>query len=342
MSASKPKYKFDIAFSLLHKDLQYAQSIYDELGLYNLKTFLYQHNQKELANNNGISVFSEVFKASARVVVLFYRKGYGETYWTKIEHTAIQERYLAEGADFCVLIPMDETKPRWYPQFMQYIHAEMKPNDIAELILKKLVDRGGELKQKTYEEYLQEARSQRDRKIAHYEKLFADDTYPLVIGELNKIKALLLEKQAQMQQEINFLQTRWAGINIPTVYKNSLMIGPVGISINFSPEHYDVRGRASSQSHKVHISIYTIADINTGKKVVKEQVTYKINFYPDGKHGWSEAIVLPMETQDYYPKMLDAETGVYYEFSEIIHSSENLINEWFRKFAKIVFEVHKV
>ena len=54
-------YKFDIAFSLLHKDLPYAQPIYDELSQDNLKTFLYQHNQKELENSNGISVFSDLY-----------------------------------------------------------------------------------------------------------------------------------------------------------------------------------------------------------------------------------------------------------------------------------------
>jgi hypothetical protein len=75
MSVKESKYNFDIAFSLLHKDLPYAQSIYDELGQYNLKTFLYQHNQKELAIIMEYLSFPRFLKLKQGSLFFFTEKG---------------------------------------------------------------------------------------------------------------------------------------------------------------------------------------------------------------------------------------------------------------------------
>lgn len=62
--------------------------------------------------------FNSVFGRETRSVVILYRKGWGESSWTRIEETAIRNRAHDEGYDFALFIPLDgnPTVPQWVPK----------------------------------------------------------------------------------------------------------------------------------------------------------------------------------------------------------------------------------
>lgn len=329
------KFKFDIAFSLLHPDLDYAKSLFDVLDQYKLNTFLYVHNQKDLAANNGINVFSKVFKNESRIVVLLYRHGYGETPWTRIEHTAIQERYLKEGADFCVLIPMDKTKPLWYPAFMQYVHSDMDSKDVAALILQKLKDMGGELTPKTIDEYLEEANNKRNEKITRYRALFDKEKYNILFDECLRIKPIVQGHVNKIIQSVNFLDNSIDGINNPNVLRNKFYLGKVAIELSLITE---IENSNTPQAYKLK------AEISQEKKGTEDLVFntqfYGLNYNSENKWGWSKIILVPKDAPLHYPKMKGE--NYFYEYNPTVEDLEYIIEYWFTEFIKTVFKIHNI
>jgi hypothetical protein len=109
--------KFDVAFSFVARDEQLATEINDLLQD-RLSTFLYSTQQEGLAGTDGEQTFSEVFGKQARVVVVLYRKEWGQTRWTRIEETAIRGRAFDNDYDFTLFIPLDDTRelPMWVPK----------------------------------------------------------------------------------------------------------------------------------------------------------------------------------------------------------------------------------
>jgi hypothetical protein len=89
-------YKFDVAFSFPSKDEGLATRINDLLQD-RIETFLYSRQQEKLAGTDGEKTFSEVFGKEARVVVVLFRNGWGQTRWTRIEETAIRGRAYERG-----------------------------------------------------------------------------------------------------------------------------------------------------------------------------------------------------------------------------------------------------
>ena len=109
-------FKYDVAFSFLAQDEELATQINERL-MDRLSTFIYSRKQEEIAGKDGEEVFNRVFGSEARTVFVLYRKGWGETPWTRIEKTAIQNRAYDEGYDFVLLAPLDKppAKPKWLP-----------------------------------------------------------------------------------------------------------------------------------------------------------------------------------------------------------------------------------
>jgi hypothetical protein len=70
----------DLAFSFLQEDEHVALQI-NELVKDRLPTFIYSEHQEELAGTDGEKTLNRVFSDEARVVVVLYREGWGETPW---------------------------------------------------------------------------------------------------------------------------------------------------------------------------------------------------------------------------------------------------------------------
>jgi len=110
-------YNYDVAFSFLAQDELLATELNDLLHG-RLKTFLYSKRQEEIAATNGEQTFNKVFGEEARVVVVLYRAGWGESPWTRIEQTAIRNRAFDYGYEFVIFIPLDDppSVPKWLPR----------------------------------------------------------------------------------------------------------------------------------------------------------------------------------------------------------------------------------
>ena len=117
-------FEFDVAFSFGWKDEAFANRLHDLLQG-RLTSFLYSKQQEMLAGTDGEQRFNEVFGSKAKLVVVLFREAWGKTPFTRFEETAIRNRAFAEGYDFTIFIPMDESEklkvPSWLPKNRLYV-----------------------------------------------------------------------------------------------------------------------------------------------------------------------------------------------------------------------------
>jgi hypothetical protein len=111
-----PSFEYEVAISFHSLDEGLATELCD-LVQKSSKTFLYSKKQEVLAGTDGETTFNRVFGEQTRLVVVFVRKEWGETPFTRIEQTAIRNRAFDSGYDFTFFIPTDACKlPSWVPK----------------------------------------------------------------------------------------------------------------------------------------------------------------------------------------------------------------------------------
>lgn len=110
------EYQYDVGFSFLQQDESIALQLKALLS-HQFSVFVYSERQRELAGKDGMDTFTDVFAKQARVCVILFRDGWGETRWTRIEETAVKNRAFESGWDFLLVIALDltPTRPKWLP-----------------------------------------------------------------------------------------------------------------------------------------------------------------------------------------------------------------------------------
>ena len=110
-------YEYDVAISFLGKDHGIAVAV-RELLAPSLRVFEFSGRQEEIAGTDGLETFRQVFGTAARLVVVLHRAGWGESPWTRVEHIAIQERFLREGPNFLLFVMLETATPAppWVPE----------------------------------------------------------------------------------------------------------------------------------------------------------------------------------------------------------------------------------
>lgn len=144
-------YKYDVAFSFLAQDESLAMEINDFLKD-RITTFLYSERQKEIVGRDGEKIFGKVFGEEARIVVVFYRNGWGEKGWTRIEETAIRNRGFEHGYEFTIFIPLDDNAsvPKWLPKNLLWVGLKRwGVNEAASVIEARIQEQGGEPHEET-------------------------------------------------------------------------------------------------------------------------------------------------------------------------------------------------
>lgn len=139
-------YKYDVALSFLVQDEPLATQLANILEERH-RVFLYSRQQEQLAGTDGEKTFNEVFATQARMVVVLYRQGWGESPWTRIEETAIRNRAYEEGYDFALFVPTDDkpTVPTYLPKTRLWIGlARFGVNGAASVIDARIQELGGE------------------------------------------------------------------------------------------------------------------------------------------------------------------------------------------------------
>jgi hypothetical protein len=142
----------DVAFSLLDQDEPLAKQIARLLE--GVTVFLYSERQAELVGTEGVEKFSSVFGRDARTVVVLFRAGWGGTKWTRIEETAIKERFFHEGAEFLTIIKLDSTPPpAWMPDTRIWGDlTRLRVEGVAAVLMERLRQAGMHVREDTPEE----------------------------------------------------------------------------------------------------------------------------------------------------------------------------------------------
>jgi hypothetical protein len=111
---ARPKY--DVAISFLSADEPTAAGLSNALNE-GLEVFFYPRKQEELAGKDGLEAMRTPFLDDSRIVVVLYREPWGETPWTRVEQTAIQESCLKHGWQrlFFVMLDKKSAPPKWLP-----------------------------------------------------------------------------------------------------------------------------------------------------------------------------------------------------------------------------------
>jgi hypothetical protein len=135
----------DVAISFLVADEMIASEI--KFALAGLNVFFYPHNQEELIGTNGIESMREPF-LSARVNVILFRERYGNTPWTGVELTAIQDSCLKSRYQSLIFVQLDkdDQKPLWLPDtHIRCVLGDFSLEQLVGAIKLRVQERGGQV-----------------------------------------------------------------------------------------------------------------------------------------------------------------------------------------------------
>jgi hypothetical protein len=154
-----------VAYSLLSKDLSIAHAIDDRLKP-TLRTFLYDRKKEKLLGSDGMDRFAVVFGEQARLTVILYSPGWGETRWTAFEQSHIKERALNSRMTSFIVVRLDdevEALPKWIPE--NHLCASV-PSDgidgVAAVIRARAREKGAILRKESAAEYALRQKEQRE------------------------------------------------------------------------------------------------------------------------------------------------------------------------------------
>jgi len=86
---------------------------------------------------------------------VLYRKGWGESPWTRIEQTAIRNRAFEHGYDFVIFIPLDDPPvvPKWLPRTRLWVgFKRWGASGAASVIEARVQELGGEPSEETVQD----------------------------------------------------------------------------------------------------------------------------------------------------------------------------------------------
>ncbi len=219
-------YKYDLAISLLDEDVQLGWDIVNKLGNPD-KIFFYRKDVDDITFSNGVNVFSEIFANQARFVLVLYREKYGNTDWTAIEYSVIQERFkktIKTDNSPILFCKLDNApKPTWLPETYLY-HKIDKLDDLVRLLRKKITDHGGISFPQTAEERLKLNLAKKKYEESFKNKVFhSQELADQARSEAANLKSKLYLKLEKVAKENNLLfreKTEHIGSNIPIAILN--------------------------------------------------------------------------------------------------------------------------
>ncbi len=182
--------KYDVAISLLERDLPLAKQISAKLeGQFT--AFLYSESQKDIAFRDGAELLSRIYKTESRAVLILLRRDWGTTRWTKVEKEAILSRRVETTASFLLVVPMEPMPiPDWVPT--QYIYQEFEKWGLETLIgsmRAKIKDLGGEIRELTPMDLALKQKTAREWKSERERRLLGSDATTAIERETSDLYA---------------------------------------------------------------------------------------------------------------------------------------------------------
>jgi len=125
--------QWDVAISFASRDEALAVQLRDALQP-PYKVFVYSKAQEHLAGRDGVEAFREAFRECSTLVVMLYGAPWGETPWTRVEKTAIEEFALDEGWEHLLFVRLraEDPVPKWVPN--PHLHLDMVRFGMADLV----------------------------------------------------------------------------------------------------------------------------------------------------------------------------------------------------------------
>ena len=140
------QFKYDLAISCLAEDEPRAHRVYETLEHKVPSIFLYTENQKDAAGKDCAEFFTRTFGNEARVVLVIYRRGWGETKWTRVEEEAIRRICQAEGARRVLVCSLDSCIPDWLPPEALWRGEDGDSDGLARAVVERIVEHGGRVR----------------------------------------------------------------------------------------------------------------------------------------------------------------------------------------------------
>jgi len=226
--------QFDVAISFLSKDDSTAQSLADMLSP--LKLFCYSRNQEDVAGTDGMESFRAAFRDQSRMQVVLYREAWGQTPWTKIEQTAIQERCLAEGWRGLFFVMLEDAKrPKWVPD--NEIHFDLTTfpmEQLAGAIRARAKELGAEIRPETPIERARRAKARADFEVETRELFRRAEGVNLAREEAGVVCARLEKELGAAGKElgVEYRAVRVLPFNIGWTTSNAGLMASFRSSVN--------------------------------------------------------------------------------------------------------------
>jgi hypothetical protein len=276
------EYKYDVAFSFLAQDESLASQLNDLIGE-RFTTFLYSNRQTELAGSDGEETFNQVFGKDARVVVVFFRKGWGDTPWTRIEQTALRNRAYHQGYDFALFIPLDSppSAPEWLPKTQLWFGLErFGLNGAASVIEARIQQAGGATRLETSIDAA--ARLAREMERERERQMFLSSERGLQVAE-EYVSALFNE----MERIVKRVGEDNAGFNCRLERQPRQIIACVAgftLTIGWSPRYANSPEDATLYVKLWKGSVSSHWHSSAPKEV--QSIEYEFERLPSGSTGW--------------------------------------------------------
>jgi hypothetical protein len=221
-------FEYDVAISFLAADQHLADILVTELSG-RVTIFVFHERQGELVGRDGIDAFTEVFAKKARICLVLYRAGWGDTPWTRVEANAIKGRSLDEGHNFLVVASLDGTAPIWLPRSrMWFGFDQYGPKTLAGIVESRVTAEGGDIKD--------ESARDRARRLASLAAETEKRENFLQTAEGVKLAELEIERlYAYLEQEISAMSTDAASLGVVFRRKDKdvVAISSPGRSVSF-------------------------------------------------------------------------------------------------------------
>lgn len=202
MSETEIPKNIDVSISFLGEDEDLAKELYDSLKE-RLDVFYYAERQPKLVGTDGEESFGEAFRDKARIVVVFYRQGWGETMMTRAERSGIKQRASKEGYNFSIWVPLDEDKsiPAFLdPQFIWFDFDRWGIDGLSAVIEEKVKESGLKVRPETVFDRLSKFKSKAELKEAIDSFHWSKEGVKFVEDANNNLESIINETKEKFEE----------------------------------------------------------------------------------------------------------------------------------------------
>lgn len=300
-------YRYDVAISLLGQDQAFGEQLEQKIrAVVRGEVLMYSSRQRELAATGEIvATFTRIFRDEARVIVILYRPGWGETGYTSIEEDAIKSRRArTTSSRYLVLVSMEPPHtPEWYPGGSEFwLNPQTFSVDaIAAIIAERVHESGGVVGVETPLERARRLRAMQTKRDDSARRLNAEGPARL-LEESNAVFALLKEKAEEIANELDvdipFMQQdrtcsvtyRWPTLVCQWIRKYVNSMGDSGLAISIRN-----RNPLGSRYH-------------SGEPLTVLEANFTLALDAGGAWGWAPDKRLPhLESTEFFttPELVD-------------------------------------